>query len=79
VIVIQIFLIFIVGETSSKNGINTTTVKGITKNDVFMGLIPYTTMIFTREIRPASLSLDIDDNISVPYIIRTNQKNGFFR
>jgi hypothetical protein len=44
-------------------------VKGITKDDVLMGLMPYTTMIFTREIRIEILILDIDDNIFIPYII----------
>jgi hypothetical protein len=54
-------------------------VKGITKDDVLMGLIPYTTMIYTRKIRLESLSLEIDDDISIPYIIRTDQKKGFVR
>jgi hypothetical protein len=53
--------------------------KGITKDDVLMGLIPYKTMICTRKIRPESLSLEIYDDISVPYIIRTDQKEGFVK
>jgi hypothetical protein len=79
VTVIQSFLSFIVGETSSKNGINTMVIKGITKDDVLTGLIPYTTTICTRKIRLESLSLEIYDDIFVPYVIRTDQKKGFVR
>jgi hypothetical protein len=79
VTIIQIFLSFIVGETSLKYGINTTVVKGITRDDLLTGLIPYKTTIFTRKIRPKILDLEIDDNISIPYVIRTNQKEGFVR
>jgi hypothetical protein len=76
---IQSFLNFIVGETSSKYGINTTEVKGITKDNVLTGLISDTMMICTRNIRLKILGLDIDDNIFVPYVIRTDQKEGFVR
>jgi hypothetical protein len=79
VTVIQSFFIFIVSETLLKNGINTAMVEGITKNDVLSGMIPYMTMICTREIRSESLSLEIDNNIFIPYVIRTDQKKGFVR
>jgi hypothetical protein len=52
-------------------------VKGITKDIVLMGLIPYTMTICTRNIRPKRLGLEIDDNISVPYVVKTDQKEGF--
>jgi hypothetical protein len=55
------------------------TLKGITKNDVLVGLIPYMTTIRTRYIGLESLSLEIDNNIPVPYVMRTDQKNGFVR
>jgi hypothetical protein len=79
VTVIQIFLNFVEGETSSKYGINTTMVNGITKDNVLTGLILDTTTICTRNIRPESLGLEIDDNIYVLYVIRTDQKEGFIR
>jgi hypothetical protein len=54
-------------------------VKGITKDNVLAGLIPNMTTICTRNIRPKILGLEIDDNISVPYVIRTYHKEGFVR
>ena len=52
-------------------------VKGITEDNVLMGLIPCTMMIYTRNIRLESLGLEIDDNIFVPYLIIIDQKEGF--
>jgi hypothetical protein len=71
VTVIQRFLIFIVGETLSKYGIITTMIKGITNDNVLMGLIPDMKTIYTRKIMLEILGLEIDDNISVPYVVRT--------
>jgi hypothetical protein len=68
VTIIQIFISFIIGKALSKNRVNTTTVKSITKDDVLMGLISYSTMICTRKVGPKILSLEIDDNISIPYV-----------
>jgi hypothetical protein len=76
---IQIFLNLIIGETASKNRVNTMAIKSVTINYVLTGLIPYTTMVCVRKVRLESLSLEIDNNISIPRIIRTDQKNGFIR
>jgi hypothetical protein len=44
-----------------------------------MGLILDTMMICTINIKLECLGLEIDDNISVPYVIRADQKDGFLR
>jgi hypothetical protein len=77
--VIQIFISFIIGEASSKYGINTTMIEGITQDNLLMGLILDTMTIYTRKVKPESLDLEIDDNISIPYFIRTDQKEGFIK
>jgi hypothetical protein len=49
-------------------------VKGITKDNILMSLIPNTKTIYTRYIRLKSLGLDTNDDVSIPYIIITNQR-----
>jgi hypothetical protein len=77
VAVIQIFLGLIKGETMSEYRVNTTVIKSVTENDVLMGLIVDATTVCTREVWPEIFSLEINDNISVPSIIRTDHKKGF--
>jgi hypothetical protein len=77
--VIQRFRSFIIGETSSKYGMNTTPLKGITKDNVLTGLILNTTTIYTRNIMPESLGLEIYDNVSIPYVVKTDEKERFVR
>jgi hypothetical protein len=79
VTVIQIFLSLIVGETLLENRVNTTGIKSVTENDVLMGSISYMKMVRTRKVKSKSWSLEIDDNIFVPNVIRTDQKKGFIR
>jgi hypothetical protein len=54
-------------------------IKSVTENDVLIGLIEDATTICTREVWLESLSLEINDNISIPSIIKTDQKKGFVR
>jgi hypothetical protein len=79
VAVIQIFLSLIIGEIEYENKVNTTPIKSVTNNYVLTGLIPYMMTVCARKVGPESLSLEIDDNISVPSVIRTDQKKGFIR
>ena len=79
VAIIQTFLNLIVGETSLENKVSTMEIKSVIENYVLTGLIPYMMTICARKVRPKSLSLEIDDNIFVPYVIKTDQKEGFVR
>jgi hypothetical protein len=45
------------------------TVKGITKNNILMGMIPNMTTIYTRYIGQEILGLDINDNASILDIV----------
>jgi hypothetical protein len=54
-------------------------VKGIIKDNVFSDLILNTTTIYTRKIRPKSLGSEINDNLSIPYVIGTGQKERLIR
>jgi hypothetical protein len=75
--VIQSFLSLVIGETLSKNGVNPTTIKSVTEDNVLTGLVTYATTVSARQIRPESLSLEIDNDIPIPKVIRTDQKKGF--
>jgi hypothetical protein len=77
--VIESFLSFIIGKTLLKYGINNTAVKGITKDNVLTGLIPNATTIYTRNIEPESLGLEINDNVSIPDVVKTYQKERLIR
>jgi hypothetical protein len=54
-------------------------VKGITEDNVLTSLIPNTTMIYMRKIRPEILGLEINDNVSIPYVVGTNQKERLIK
>jgi hypothetical protein len=54
-------------------------VKGITKDNILMGLIPNMMMIYKRYIRLKILGLEINDDVSIPYIIWADQKERFIR
>jgi hypothetical protein len=44
-------------------------VKGITKDKVSMGLMLNRMAIYTRNIGSESLGLELNDNVSIPYVI----------
>jgi hypothetical protein len=44
-------------------------VKAIKKDNIFMGLIPNMMTIYMRNIEPKFLGLEINDNVSIPYIV----------
>jgi hypothetical protein len=77
--VIQIFFSLIIGETSSKNGINPMAIKSVVEDNILTGLVTYTTTVSARKIGPESLSLEINNDISIPKVIGTDHKEGFIR
>jgi hypothetical protein len=77
--VIQGFLGFVKCEASSKNGVNLTTIKSITEDNILTGLVAYSTTVSARQIEPEGLSLEIYDDIPIPKVIGTDQKKGFIR
>jgi hypothetical protein len=54
-------------------------VKGITKDNILTGLITNTTTIYMRYFRLESLGLEINDDVSIPYIIGTDHKETFIK
>jgi hypothetical protein len=52
-------------------------IKSVTKDNVLMGLVMYVTRVIVGQIRPKSLSLEIDNDITIPKVIRIDQKKGF--
>jgi hypothetical protein len=75
--IIQGFLGFVKSEASEKNGVNPTTIKSITKDNILMGLVTYSMAVNTRKIGIESLILEIYNDISIPKVIETDQKKGF--
>jgi hypothetical protein len=75
--VIQGFLGFIKGETSSKDGVNPTALKSVTKDNILTGLVTYSTAVSARQIGPESLSLEIYNDIPIPKVVGTDQEEGF--
>ena len=55
-------------KASSKNGIYTTLVQCIIQNEIVLCVVMDTAMIVTRYVRLKSLGLDIDDQISIPWV-----------
>jgi hypothetical protein len=76
---IQSFLSLIIGETSLKNRVNPTMIESVIEDKILMGLVMYTTTVSAREVRLESLSLEINNDISILKVIETNQKEGFVR
>jgi hypothetical protein len=77
--VIQCFLNLIIGETSSKNGVNPMMIKSVTEDNIMMGLVTYMTRVGARQIMMKILSLEINNDISIPKVIGMDQKKGFIR
>jgi hypothetical protein len=77
--IIQGFLGFVKCEATSKNGVNPTTIKSITKDNILTGLVVYLTAVCARQIGSESLGLEKYDDISIPKVIKINQEKGFIR
>jgi hypothetical protein len=75
--VIQGFIGFIKGETSSKHGVNPTMIKSVAEDTILIGLVTYSTMVSARQIGLESMSLDIYNDIPIPKVVGTDQEEGF--
>jgi hypothetical protein len=67
--VIQGFLVFVKCDVVSKNGVNPTTIKSITEDNILTGLVAYSTTVSARQIGWKSLGLEIYDDVSIPNVI----------
>jgi hypothetical protein len=76
---IQGFLGFVKCEAALKNGVNPTTIKSITEDNILTGLVAYSTMVSARQIGLESLGLEIYDDIPIPKVIETDQEKGFIK
>jgi hypothetical protein len=77
--VIQGFLSLIIGETSSKNGVNPTTIKSVAEDNILTGLVTYATMVISKQSGLKILILEINNDISIPKVNKADQKEGFVR
>jgi hypothetical protein len=77
--VVQCFLSLIIGKTSLKNGVNPTPIKSVTEDNIPTSLVTYMTTVSARQIELESLSLEINNDISIPKVIIIDQKKGFVR
>ena len=75
--IIQGFLGFVKREAASKNGVNPTTIKSITEDNILTSLVAYSTTVSDRKIGLESLGLEIYDDISIPKVIGTDPEKGF--
>jgi hypothetical protein len=53
------------------------TIKSITEDNILTGLVTYLTMVSARQIGLESLSLEIYNDIPIPKVVGTDQKEGF--
>jgi hypothetical protein len=53
------------------------TIKSITKDNILTGLVAYAMTVSARQIGLERLGLEIYDDIPIPKVIGTYQKNGF--
>ena len=77
--IIQNFLGLLMGEMTSEDRINTMMMNCVVSYDIMVSLVPNTTLIKMSGSNLRSLGMEIDDDISIPWIIRFDQKQCFIR
>jgi len=65
---IEDFLSILMCEEHLENYIDTTTTKGVTNDDVILGLVLNTSLFRVRGIKPKILGLEIYKNVSISWV-----------
>jgi hypothetical protein len=77
--IIQDSVSFIDGKTSTKDGVDPTSIENVSDEEVSRGLMENASMIISREMRPKLLCLKVDEEVIVPGVIRGDEEEVFVR
>ena len=78
VVVIQDSICFVNSQTSTKFGVNPSSIYDITEKEVVGGLVTNTSVIVPREVVSKILYSEVDEEIVIPRIIQGDVKEMFF-
>jgi hypothetical protein len=75
--IIQDSFIFVNGKTSSKDGIDSASIENVSNEEIVGGLMANASSIISREVRPKLLCLKVDEEVSIPWVIRRDEEEVF--
>ena len=61
-------------QTSSKNGVNTTTVQSVVEDEVTTRVVTYASTLFSRDVWLKTLGLKVKENVSIPRVRGADEK-----
>ena len=67
--IIQDSVCFVDGQTSTKYGVDPTSIQNVTNEEVARVLMVNALMIISREVRPKLLGLKVDDKVTISEVI----------
>jgi hypothetical protein len=68
---------FVDGKTSSKNGVDPTSIENVSDEEVSRGLMVNVSTIISREMRPKLLCTKVDEEVIIPGVIRGDEEEVF--
>jgi hypothetical protein len=75
--IIQDSVGFVDGKTSSKDGIDPTSIENVSDEEVSGGLMVNASTIISREVRPKILCTKVDEEVVVPGVIGGDEEEVF--
>jgi len=75
--IIQESVNFIDGKTSTKDGVDPMSIENVYDEDVSRGLMENASMIFYRYMRPKLLCPNVDEKVTIPWVIRGDEEEVF--
>jgi hypothetical protein len=67
--IVQDSVSFVNDQTSAKDGVNPTSIKDVSDEDISRGLVVNASMIVSREVRSKLLFLKVDKKVIIPRVI----------
>jgi hypothetical protein len=75
--IVQYFVIFVDGKTSSKNGINLESIENVSDEKVLGGMMENVSMIISREMRPKKICMKVDEEVTILRVIGGDEEDVF--
>jgi hypothetical protein len=75
--IVQDSVSFIDGQTSTKNGVDPTSIEDISDEEVSRGLMENASTIISREMRPKLLCMKVDEKVDILGVIRGDEEEVF--
>jgi hypothetical protein len=77
VAIVQYFVIFVDGKTSTKNGVDPTSIENVSNEEVSRGLMVNVSTIILREMRPKFMCAKVDEEVVVLGVIGGDEEEVF--